>query len=661
LVYGSESGAINESLADIFGKLLERKSAPANFSWELGHSFILNPESKPFRVMDDPNAVQMPAYYKGAYWEDGGEVHTNSAIGNLWFAMLVDGKQGINEAGESFNVPALGPDKAGQIVFNVNLNCLTESSDYNQFCLCSRAFAEFMYGAGSTEMLAVTEAWKAVGLPYAPPAPLFDLHLTLGWLDYKNYCPNGQYIPVTFKVANTGTEAYLPSMMGSVTLSSFSQSNDLTVQLTEPIGPGESFQVGLDNWLKADQPGFNFLSGVMDINDDNGDNNQANAYFNIAEYEADDLELYIFGYEAPTCFSTTQNIEAFISNNSCQAVPVGTVLNIKATDNLGNILWTSPPYVLQKALASGSGISILYDAPISSNGLKFTLLHDNDPNLLNNEYPFYQEVKLPITGNYLNNFEPFNFEDDYLLITNLVFNPIISYQNSRFFSTTGVYEDPAFFQRCADPLAVFEFPFSTGVNATMQACLDLSAYPNAKLEFDLAQFRNAVAEQDNDPYSCILQAKWEGSESGEQFIFGQTEGQVVNHKIALPPFFKGTVSLNFYTEVGQGYVSASSLANDDVLLLDNLRIKTSTSNAQALPDMAGVRVVPNPATNITTVSSPEGLRTVSLQSANGQILRTLELETEQCQLDLNGLGKGLYFLHIQLANGQRAVKKLLIM
>jgi Zn-dependent metalloprotease len=120
LVYSSESGAINESLADMFGKMLERKSDPANFSWDLGHSVLLDPTTKPFRMMADPNALGMPAFYKGLYWEDFNEVHTNSSIGNLWFSMLVDGKQGTNELGVNYNVPGLGMDKAGQIVFENN-------------------------------------------------------------------------------------------------------------------------------------------------------------------------------------------------------------------------------------------------------------------------------------------------------------------------------------------------------------------------------------------------------------------------------------------------------------------------------------------------------------------------------------------------------------
>lgn len=660
LIYGAESGAINESLADMFGKLLERKTDPGNFSWELGHSFIINPESRPFRVMNDPKSVQMPAYYKGEYWFDGGGVHTNSAIGNLWFTMLVDGKQGINEVGTSYNVPAIGPEKAGQLVFQVNRFFFTESSNYDAFYLYSRAVAEAIFGAGSAELLAVTEAWKAVGLPQVQQGTVFDLSISSTGLDDMNVCQNNQFVPIKFKVVNAGTIAYDPSMMGSVTLNNWWQ-NNLTVNLSSPIAPGEAYEVEVDNWFETSQAGFNYLGITLNLNDDNSGNNQINEFFTIAEYAANDLELNAFLNDQTQCFSSTQNVVILIVNNSCEAVPPGTVLNLTATNDTGNLLWASPPYTLQQALFGGGRIILNYTIPVSNNGLNLNLIYANDPFQLNNSGPLFQEFKLPITGNYLNTFEQDNGMDEHLTISSLAFPPSIPFQNSTFFATTGIFSDPSFFQRCEDPLAIFDFLSGEGIYATIDACVDLSFSPNPRLEFDLAQFRNTTAELANDPYSSVLQAKWEGNENGAQFFFGQPEGQVVHHNVTLPPYFKGALSLRFYTEVGQWDVSSSSLNTDDFLLLDNLQFSAPTSNTTDIPSGATVHLVPNPASNITTVSSTAGLRSITLQSTNGQILRTLELEAEQYQLDLKGLSSGVYFLNIQLANGQRAVKKLVVM
>ncbi|MBX2891784.1 MAG: M4 family metallopeptidase [Saprospiraceae bacterium] len=660
LIYDSESGAINESLADLFGKLLERKADPGNFSWDLGHSFIINPESRPFRVMDAPNSVQMPAYYKGEYWFDGGDVHTNSAIGNLWFTMLVDGKQGTNEVGTSYNVPAIGAEKAGQIVFQVNRFYFTESSTYSEFYLYSQAVAEAMFGAGSTELLAVKEAWKAVGLPYTTQTPFFDLSLSSPRLEDKNYCQNSQYVPIKFKVVNSGTVTYTPSMMGTITLNSWSQGT-LTIDLNSPIAPGEVYEVEVNNWFETSQAGFAYLGVSLNLSDDNTDNNQISEYFNITEHPANDLELFAFINKQGPCFTTTNNIVALVTNKSCETVPAGTVLNFTATNDAGNTIWSSPPYVLQQTLSGSRSVVLNYDIPFSSNGINLNLIHANDPNLFNNTNPLYQEIKLPITGNYLNTFEQDNWMDNYLTISSIAFSPTLPYQNSSFFASTGVFDDPSFFQRCEDPLTVFKFPGGEGIYAIISACVDLSLSPNPRLEFDLAQFRNTTADLSNDPYSSVLQAKWEGNENGAQYYLGQPEGQVVHHNVALPPYFKGTLSLRFYTEVGQWDLDPSNLSVDDFLLLDNLQLSAPPLSTTEMSPGSSIHIVPNPATNITTISSNEGLKFIQLQSPNGQILRTLELETEQYRLDLNGLSNGVYFLHIQLANGQRAVKKLVKM
>jgi len=659
LVYSSESGAINECLADIFGKLLERKTDPGNFSWALGHSFILNPESTPFRVMNDPNSKQMPAYYKGNYWFDGGGVHTNSAIGNLWFTMLVDGKQGVNEAGLAFSVPAIGADKAGQIVFQTNRFYLTESSNYNAFYHYSLAVAEAMFGAGSTEAFALKEAWKAVGLPSVPQGDVFDLRLSAPGFEDKNYCGIGQYLPVKFKVVNSGTVAYYPSMMGTISLANWLLT-PLVVELKDTIAPGEVQNVEVTNWLLAEELGFNSVSIQIDIADDYPNNNTGYVHYNVAEFQSNDLQLYTFGRGTP-CFAPTQLMNVYVTNNSCETVPVGTVLSFSATDDSGNLLWSSPPYSLLEELPGAGTLFLNYDIPTSYDGLNITLVHANDPNPYNNVHHVYQDISLPITGNYLNTFEQNFGMDGYLLFNSNTNLPSISYQNSAFFATTGVFNDPNSVQRCVDPFSVFDFPTTNGVTATLHACVDLSHAANPKLEFDLAQFRNLVAELTNDPYSSILQVKWEGNENGAQYFYGQPEGVVVHHNISLPAYFKGALTLSFYTEMGKWNIVSGNLGTDDFLLLDNLELSALSSNTTDVSPGSSIRVVPNPATNITTVSATEGLKSVQLQNPKGQILRTLELDAEQYSLDLNGLSNGVYFLNIQLANGQRVVKKLVKM
>lgn len=165
LVYMGESGAINESISDIFGKALEFYVQPNNFSWNLGHK-VVRLGTSPFRSMSNPNAREQPKYYKGSYWSDFiYDVHTNSGVLNYWFYLLVKGGSGINEKNVVFNVKPIGMDKALDIVFLLNTAYLTETSTYPDIYEFSKILVEDLYGQESDELASVIEAWKAVGLP----------------------------------------------------------------------------------------------------------------------------------------------------------------------------------------------------------------------------------------------------------------------------------------------------------------------------------------------------------------------------------------------------------------------------------------------------------------------------------------------------------------
>ena len=657
LVYDAESGAINESLADMFGKMLERKTDPANSSWDLGHSFILTPDGEPFRVMDDPASVQMPAFYKGQFWQDNNGVHTNSSIGNLWFSMLVDGKQGTNEAGVAFNVPALGVDKSGQIVFEVNKNYFTENSDYNAFFEYSTEVAESLYGPGSTELLAVTEAWKAVGLPNVLTIG-FDLGIVSEFSYNDIVCGLDEYIPVNFKIVNLSGTAYDPSMNATLTLS-YASFPDYTVDLTSPIGPGEVFEILVTDWLKATQPGYLFFSATLNIADDNADNNYSQYFYEVAAFGSNDLGLDVY-FEQQGCFASNQGVFMFVSNNSCEKILAGTTLQFTATDNIGNLAWSSP-YTLVEDLSGAGYLFIFFEVPVTSSPLILTLVYPNDPNPINNQVESPNQSTLPITSTYLNTFSFLNGLDGYLEIVQSGPNPTMLYQNNRYFGATGLATNPDEFQRCPDPLNVFNNEYANGINASLRTCIDFSFSPAPTLEFDLVQFRNTFAEPSNYLYSSMLQAKWAGNGTGTEVIFGQPEGEVQHHNIALPPFFKGELNLKFYAEVGKWELFPNYLAEDDFVLLGNLKLSAPTSGTEELAIGSSILISPNPARELATIQAADGIKSLILQNLNGQTLRTLQVNATTYDLDLKGLANGFYLLNIQLEHGQWGVRKLVKM
>ncbi len=167
LDYNSESGALNESISDIFGKTLEYFTFPDKFTWIIGKT-ITKPFTSAIRSMSDPKMLNDPSYYKGTYWSsdefDNYGVHTNSGVFNHWYYLLVEGKKGKNEKGISYDVKAIGIEKAFDVVFMLNTQYLTETSTYEDAYNLSIELCKSVYGEQSVELNSVSEAWKAVGV-----------------------------------------------------------------------------------------------------------------------------------------------------------------------------------------------------------------------------------------------------------------------------------------------------------------------------------------------------------------------------------------------------------------------------------------------------------------------------------------------------------------
>ena len=170
LIYLNESGAINESISDIMAKGFEWYYDNENFNWLIGSAVRRDPDQRFFRSFVDPGERFHPKFYRGENWRtssrDAGGVHSNSGVLNHWFYLVVEGKKGLNEAGEAFDVAPIGMDSALQLVYLLETAFLTETSGYEDCHDYSLTAAEELFGAGSRPYLSITEAWKAVGLPY---------------------------------------------------------------------------------------------------------------------------------------------------------------------------------------------------------------------------------------------------------------------------------------------------------------------------------------------------------------------------------------------------------------------------------------------------------------------------------------------------------------
>lgn len=174
LVYRAESGALNESFSDIFGKCIEHTYLPDSFNWLVGQKIMFKGDC--FRNMSNPNLKSHPQYYEGMnYWPindnwDNGGVHENSSIQNYWFYLMVEGGKGKREDNNTtpFTVNGIGWQKAESLALLTLRHYLTPNSDYKEASRLSILAAKDLFGSFTKEAYEVQMAWWAVGLAEKP-------------------------------------------------------------------------------------------------------------------------------------------------------------------------------------------------------------------------------------------------------------------------------------------------------------------------------------------------------------------------------------------------------------------------------------------------------------------------------------------------------------
>ncbi|SET90929.1 M4 family metallopeptidase [Hymenobacter actinosclerus] len=177
LTYANESGAMNEGFSDIWGACVEAKAVAdygltGKSTWDIGEQIMKNGGA--LRSMSNPNQYGQPDTYKGTYWKattsspsnanDQGGVHTNSGVLNYWFYLLSQGGSGTNDIGSAYSVTGLGISNAAKIAYRTESVYLTASSTYAQARTAAISAATDLFGAGSAQVTAVTNAWYAVGV-----------------------------------------------------------------------------------------------------------------------------------------------------------------------------------------------------------------------------------------------------------------------------------------------------------------------------------------------------------------------------------------------------------------------------------------------------------------------------------------------------------------
>jgi thermolysin len=166
LVYSNQSGALNESVSDIFGAMVERYAdgnVTSSNTWKIGEdAYTPGTSGDALRNMSNTHSSGDPDHYSERYTgtADNGGVHTNSGIPNYAFYLLSQG--GTHHLGGSMT--GIGPDKAARIWFKALTTYMTSSTTFAGARTATLNAAASIYGTGSTEYNAVANSWTLVGV-----------------------------------------------------------------------------------------------------------------------------------------------------------------------------------------------------------------------------------------------------------------------------------------------------------------------------------------------------------------------------------------------------------------------------------------------------------------------------------------------------------------
>jgi Zn-dependent metalloprotease len=163
LIYDRQSGALNESMSDVFGSLVKQyknKQSADQADWLIGEG-TLRPEinGKALRSMAEPGTAfegdTQPGTMSG-YDEDGGRdnggVHRNSGIPNRAFYLAAT---------------AIGGnawEQAGQVWYIALTEKLRANADFKTAAQVTADIAREQFGDDSAEHKAVLGAWEQVGV-----------------------------------------------------------------------------------------------------------------------------------------------------------------------------------------------------------------------------------------------------------------------------------------------------------------------------------------------------------------------------------------------------------------------------------------------------------------------------------------------------------------
>ncbi len=255
LDYSEESGALNESFADIFGEMVEFYVEADSLSW------LMAEDRGTLRSLSDPNDYGDPDTYFGDNWasldgDDYGGVHTNSGVQNYMFYLLSEGGEGTNDHGVDYFVEGIGYDHARDIAWQAMMNYLNSDDGY---LIARNAWIQSaidLFGSCSQEVISVGQAFQAVGVTYYTS---YDLAALCGTYTFSGY------LDATYGIENSSL--FFGAFIGDCTT---------TINSTAIVTLESGYYVNLNPGFEA-KAGCTFVAMIDECE--------------ISEYNPDDLRM----------------------------------------------------------------------------------------------------------------------------------------------------------------------------------------------------------------------------------------------------------------------------------------------------------------------------------------------------------------------------------
>jgi len=178
LTYSKESGALNESMSDIMGSMVELYAdggVVSGDTWKIGEdAYTPGTAGDALRRMDNPNAVGDPDHYSLRLYQgtctpssanDQCGVHTNSSIQNHAFYLMAAG--GTNRV-SGVTVTGIGGTDAAKIFYRALTVYMTASTNFAGARTATLSAATDLFGASSSQYTTIATGWCAVGVGTCP-------------------------------------------------------------------------------------------------------------------------------------------------------------------------------------------------------------------------------------------------------------------------------------------------------------------------------------------------------------------------------------------------------------------------------------------------------------------------------------------------------------